>query len=247
MNANDRRLPLYLSAAHACSYLPGRRSHTLFSDPEQDMDMAVYGELLQFGFRRSGRMVYTPRCPACRQCISVRIPVARFSPRRSQRRILKSNRDVVLQSRPAGFDAEHYRLYRAYTAARHEDGEMAQASPKEYLSFLTAPWCDTRFLELREDDRLLGVAVTDRVDNALSAVYTFFDPRHHRRSLGTLAILLQLEQARREGLDYLYLGYWIRDSPKMAYKSNFRPLEAWHAGRWHAVPAGGALPDPDTG
>jgi arginine-tRNA-protein transferase len=178
--------------------------------------------------------------------MSVRIPVADFSPRRSQRRILRANCDVTLCACPDRFDDEHFALYRAYTAARHEDGDMAQASPKEYLSFLTADWCDTVFYELRENDQLLGVAVTDRVDNGLSAVYTFFDPMQQRRSLGTLAILLQIEQARVEGRDYLYLGYWIRDSPKMAYKSGFRPLEIWYDGRWQAVAAGQTLPDPDT-
>jgi arginine-tRNA-protein transferase len=244
----NRRLPLYLSAPHACSYLPDRRSSTLFADPAEAMDMSTYSELLRFGFRRSGRIVYAPRCQTCRQCMSLRIPVAQFSPRRNQRRILKANRNIEIRSTPARFDKAHFTLYQRYTQARHQDGEMANATPDEYMDFLHSAWCDTVFVEFLIDGQLVAVAVTDRPADGLSAVYTFFEPALAARSLGTFAILSQIEMAAAEQRPYLYLGYWIHDSRKMAYKADFRPLEAWFEGRWQRFDVAERLPRPaDSG
>jgi arginine-tRNA-protein transferase len=211
------------------------------------MDMATYSELLRRGFRRSGRLVYAPRCEHCRQCISVRIPVDDFRPSRSQRRVLRTNRDLEIVEKPAVFDPAHYDLYQRYTRARHEDGQMADADPGEYLGFLTARWAVTQFLELRLGASPVGVAATDCVDDGLSAVYTFFEPALDRRSLGTLAILRQIERAGDAGLAYVYLGYWVHDSPKMRYKLRFRPIEYWWSGGWRRLEADDALPAPDGG
>jgi arginine-tRNA-protein transferase len=238
----NRHVALYLSAPHACSYLQDRQSSTLFTDPAQPMDMPTYTQLLQHGFRRSGSMVYAPRCEHCTQCLSVRIPVDDFVARRIHRRILRANQDIEVREAPAEFDPVHYALYRQYTAARHEDGDMADASPDDYLGFLRADWCDTRFLEFRIGGRVVAVAVTDLPEDGLSAVYTFFDPGLAARSLGTLAILTQIERTRALGLPHLYLGYWIRDSRKMAYKAGFRPLELWHGARWRRFGPGDMLP-----
>lgn len=233
-----RQLPLYLSAPHPCSYLNDRQSNTLFVDPDAAIDMANYSELLHYGFRRSGRMVYAPRCESCQQCVSVRVPVAQFQPRRKQRRVASANADISVQPVAPVFNAAHFALYQRYTQARHGDGEMAKASPNEFMGFLTAPWADTVFLELRLSERLVGVAVTDVAADGLSAVYTFFEPELASRSLGTLAILRQLERAAAVGLPYLYLGYWIEDSPKMAYKVDFRPIELWQRGQWRRLDSG---------
>lgn len=238
----NRQLPLYLSAPHDCSYLPDRQSSTLFADPDQPMDMPTYNELLQYGFRRSGRMVYAPRCENCRQCVSVRVRTAEFRPRRSQRRVLQANADIEMRIAPARFEQHHYQLYQRYTAARHEDGEMATASADDYLGFLRTDWCDTRFIEFLLDGRLVAVAATDLPADGLSAVYTFFDPDFSSRSLGTYTILRQITHAQSLGLPYLYLGYWIRDSQKMAYKINFRPIELFLAGRWQRVDVNGPAP-----
>ena len=238
----NRQLPLYLSAPHDCSYLPDRRSSTLFADPDQPMDMASYNELLQYGFRRGGRLVYAPRCEECRQCVSVRVRAAEFRPRRSQRRVLQANADIEMRVGPARFEQHHYELYRRYTAVRHEDGEMATASADDYLGFLRADWCDTRFLEFLLDGRLVALAATDLPADGLSAVYTFFDPDLASRSLGTYAILRQIAHAQSLGLPYLYLGYWIRDSRKMAYKINFRPIELCISGRWQRLNVADAVP-----
>lgn len=238
MKEQQRQIPLYLSAPHPCSYLPDRQSSTLFADPDATMDMSTYSQLLHYGFRRSGKLVYAPRCDGCQQCVSVRLPVARFAPRRIQRRVSRANSGIVMVEKAPTFDPAHYDLYSRYTRARHEDGEMANASEEEYMSFLTAAWSDTRFLEFRLGPRLVALAVTDRAEDGLSAVYTFFDPELSNRSLGTLAILRQIAHAQDLQLPYLYLGYWIRDSRKMAYKLDFRPIELWREGRWQALPAG---------
>ena len=206
------------------------------------MDMATYSELLHYGFRRSGSMVYAPRCEDCRQCVSVRVPVVDFKPRRSQRRVLQANSDIEMREHPAQFNSEHYELYRSYTTARHEDGDMADASAEDYLGFLSAEWCDTLFLEFRLGRRLVAVAVTDLPADGLSAVYTFFDPELSARSLGTFAILRQIRHAQELELPYLYLGYWIRDSRKMAYKINFRPIELWRDGHWLRLAPSAPLP-----
>jgi len=240
---SSRHLPLYLSARHPCSYLDGRQSTTLFSDPQQPMDMTVYGELLQFGFRRSGAMVYAPRCENCQQCVSVRVPVDDFRPRRIHRRVSNANNDLQMVARPARFDPEHYALYKRYTNARHQDGDMAGASPAAYSSFLCADWCSTQFLEFRLEESLVGVAVTDFVNGGLSAVYTFFDPDLPSRSLGTLAILRQIALCQTHRLRYLYLGYWVKDSQKMAYKINFRPIELWREAAWQRLDHGQPPPD----
>lgn len=241
MTRIDRQLPLYLSTPHACSYLPDQRASTLFADPDQPMDMATYSELLRYGFRRSGRMVYAPRCEECKQCVSVRVPVDEFTPRRSQRRILRANADIQVREHRAGYNPEHYELYRRYTGKRHSDGDMADASAVEYLGFLRAAWSRTVFLEFRLDRQLVAVAATDLPEDGMSAVYTFFDPKIAARSLGTFAILTQIERTRALGQPYLYLGYWVRDSQKMAYKVNFRPIELWRDGGWRRFEAGDSI------
>jgi arginyl-tRNA--protein-N-Asp/Glu arginylyltransferase len=237
MNANTLndvgRLALYLTPEHACSYLLAEPARTLFIDPLAEPAAGVYQHLLELGFRRSGDHVYRPHCPGCQACVPVRLPVADFRPRRSQRRArCRAGHGLTVREAPARFDPVHYRLYQRYTASRHADGGMADADPRRYLEFLTTHWCPTRFVEFYHDGRLLAVAVTDQLPDALSAVYTFFDPDQAGLSPGVLCILWQIESAARRGLSHLYLGYWIGSSPKMAYKDQYRPLEAWNGTRW---------------
>ncbi len=226
-------LAFYVSPPHPCSYLDGRESVTLFADPHAELNTAIYSDLIELGFRRSGNHVYRPRCPRCDACIPVRIPVAEFRPDRSQRRTLKRNSDVTVRMLPAEFNEEHYRLYRRYMSSRHAGGSMDVDSPEQYSDFLTSPWCDTRFVEFRHETQLLAVAVIDLLRSGLSAVYTFFDPQHQHRGLGNLAVLWQVEEARRRGLPWVYLGYLIHESAKMAYKTRYRPLQQFHHGYWH--------------
>lgn len=224
-------LDFYQDRPHACSYLEDRQARNIYPDPMRPLTNALYSQLIQHGFRRSGEHVYRPFCQACNACVPVRISVNHFRPNRSQRRCLKKNDDVTLSIRPAVFDDEHYDLYQRYLAHRHAGGGMDNPSKETYLQFLTSSWSDTAFIEFRTADKLLAVAITDFVNDAASAFYTFFDPEYSERSLGTFAILKQIELAQQQNLSWLYLGYWIGDSPKMRYKSHFSALQQFD-GQW---------------
>jgi len=245
MTDQQRNLPLYLSAPSPCSYLDNLDSNSAFLDPECDIDMQLYGHLIKQGFRRSGRLVYRPHCETCNQCLSVRIPVERFTPRRRHRRTLANNSHVEIRMTNAGFHQEHFSLYQKYTASRHTGGSMAESSKEEYLGFLTASWGETHFIEMRENGKLLGVAVTDQVNDGLSAVYTFFDPDYPQRSLGNYGVLMQISLTRQLNLPYLYLGYWIRDCKKMSYKADYRPLEIYSHGKWRSFQHGQTIELPE--
>lgn len=245
MNQDPARGPaLYLSSEHACSYLPGLKARTLFVDPLARMTGRLYLRLLEHGFRRSGGHIYRPACATCRACVPLRIPVQAFQPNRSQQRTWRLNRDrLSVRDLPPRFDPTQFALYRRYIAARHADGSMADASPESYEDFLLRPWGgDTRLLELRLEGRLMAVAVTDVLEDALSAVYTFFDPELSAQAPGTVAVLCQIAEARRLGLDWLYLGYWIEECRKMRYKDRYRPLEALIDGAWRRIERGAAIP-----
>jgi len=233
-----KRIRLFSGPVHACSYLPGRLAHSLYVDTHTHLDAETYSRLAEQGFRRSGDLVYRPECHGCSACVPVRIPVARFSPSRSQLRCLRGNRDVEVNPLPAVYKDEHYRLFKRYLASRHEEGGMADSSPEDYVGFLTSEWSSTWFVEFRHGGQLQAVAVVDRLDHGLSAVYTFFDPDQKERGFGTLAVLWQVEQARNLGLDWVYLGFWIEACQKMNYKDRFRPLEALLGNEWRVFEKG---------
>jgi arginine-tRNA-protein transferase len=239
MTVGQRRPELYLSMAHPCSYLAGRASTIIFVDPRRALDNDQYGEFVRQGFRRSGDLVYRPYCQDCAACVPVRIPVSRFVGSRGQRRIWRRNADLIARERPAAFDPDHFALYRRYIAGRHPGSSMDDPDPERYWGFLVSKQVNTVFVEFRHRDAnaLVCVAATDLLPDGLSAVYTFFDPDTSHRGLGVYAVLWQIEEARRRGLSYVYLGYWIRESPKMSYKSNFQPLESLIAGQWLPFPA----------
>ena len=207
----------------------------MFVDPGYPRNTALYTLLSQHGFRRSGTHIYRPECSRCSACIPVRIPVARFRPRRIQRRVRTVNSDLVFRVRPARFDPQHFTLYRSYISARHAGGGMDDPSPGQYRDFLTSAWCDTLFFEYSLGGAVVAVSVIDRLADAFSCVYTFFDPAHEQRSLGTYAILHAIDVAQRRSLQWLYLGYYIADSPKMRYKADYRPQERFIDGRWTAA------------
>jgi arginine-tRNA-protein transferase len=229
-------LGFYATRPHPCGYLPGLQASSLVADPSARLTTEVYSQLVDYGFRRSGEHVYRPHCLACNACIPVRLAVADFKPRRVQRRTWTYNTDLNVIRRPADYDPEHFALYRHYISRRHSGGGMDNLDRHQYLEFLTASWCDTVFYEFRLGQRLLAVAVVDHLLQGLSAVYTFFHPDEQARSLGTYAVLWEIEETRRLGLAFLYLGYWIKDCPKMRYKSAFGPLQIYRDGRWQEVP-----------
>jgi arginine-tRNA-protein transferase len=233
---------LFRGNEHACSYLPGLTACSAYADPGLALDVAAYSALAAQGFRRSGDLVYRPHCQGCAACVPVRIPVARFAPDRSQRRVLAANAGVAAIPRLPEFDEAHYRLFQRYLSARHDDGGMADSSPEDYMGFLGSRWADTCFVEFREGRALLAVAVVDKLETGLSAVYTFYDPDEGRRGLGTLAVLWQVAEAARLGLHWVYLGFWVGDCRKMSYKTRFRPLQALLGGRWLTFEKGEKIP-----
>jgi arginine-tRNA-protein transferase len=225
-------IPLFLTPEHPCSYLAGESARTLFVDPNLQLSQNRYQQLTNAGFRRSGSNLYRPHCERCQACQPSRIPVSAFEPRRRQRRVLERNRDLVLRREPARFSRALYSLYARYIEARHQDGGMFPADEEQYQSFLLCDWADSEFLVGYCGTELVSVAVTDRLADGLSAIYTFFEPSLGQRSLGALSILKQIEWARSLDLDYLYLGYAIRNSPKMRYKFEYRPLEVLTGAGW---------------
>lgn len=222
----------FVTPAHDCSYLAERQATTLFLDPSERVSAQTYQILSQNGFRRSGKYLYRPHCGACQACMATRVPVAKFAPRRSQRRIARANADLSIAIEPAEYSQPHYELYARYVAGRHQEGEMFPPSVEQYQTFLLDSWSDTLFVCSYLDDQLVAVAVTDRQPDGLSAIYTYFEPTLPRRSLGVHSILQQIQLCRDWQLRYLYLGYWIRDSAKMAYKTDYRPIEILTDNRW---------------
>lgn len=225
-------LKFYATQPHPCSYLPEAEAITLFLDPQQPLDTGTYSRLSELGFRRSGEHLYRPHCGTCKACIPARVPTACFTPNTQQRRIYKRNSDLEVRSVAPAMTEEIYHLYARYISARHADGDMYPPSAEQFDSFLVSKDSFCEFQEFRLHRRLLAVAVTDRMHNGLSAVYTFFDPDEARRSLGRYAILWQIGEAQRSGLPAVYLGYWIRNCRKMNYKTEYRPLELFINQQW---------------
>jgi arginyl-tRNA--protein-N-Asp/Glu arginylyltransferase len=207
---------------HDCPYLPGRRARQLVIWPSA-LPPGLYHALLDLNFRRSGPIVYRPACAGCQECRTLRVLVDEFRPDRAQRRCLAKNADVKLRVDWPAPTAEKYALYRSYLAARH-DGQMS-GSEEEFDSFLYDPPPFALELVYRVEGRLLGVGIADLEPRALSAVYCYFDPEAGARSPGVLNVLTLIEECRRRGLPYLYLGYWVPGSPQMAYKARYRPHE----------------------
>lgn len=238
------QLAFYASRPHACEYLPGRESASLFADPDAAMDMGIYSELANLGFRRSGAHVYRPHCESCQACVPMRVPVAGFRPSRAQRRCVSANEKSGVRAviRDASFDEAHFALYRRYISSRHAGGGMDDPSPERYVEFLSSPWSETLFVEFRQQETLIAVSVLDVLAQGLSAVYTFFDPAFAALSPGRHGVLWAIAEARRRGLTYLYLGYWINGCAKMQYKQEYRPLELFLDGRWPSFDRHDALP-----
>jgi arginine-tRNA-protein transferase len=226
---------VFATYPHNCSYLPGEQATTLFVDPSTPIDARIYSQLSYIGFRRSGPHLYRPHCAACNACVPARVPVSSFSPNRGQRRVLARNQDLDIGVVEDISSDEHFDLYSRYIRGRHRDGDMYPPDREQFNSFLTREWETTRFVEFRDDSRLLAVAVLDRLDNGISAIYTFYEPEEAARSLGSFVILWQISLARELDLPAVYLGYWIRNCRKMNYKTRFRPIELLTNGHWVRV------------
>lgn len=230
--ASLSELGFFVTPPTPCSYLEGRVTTTLFVDPRIRVSRSLYNSLSAAGFRRSGAHIYRPFCEDCSACVPIRIPVQGFTPSKSQKRILRRNRDLVIREELPGASAACWQLYKKYIEARHSDGDMHPPSEDQYRAFLAEGRPETRFITFRLNGRLVIVSVVDLLDDGISAIYTCFDPDLARRSPGAFSILHLIQAAAERQLSHLYLGYWIRQCHKMNYKTSYRPSELFINNRW---------------
>jgi len=235
----------YTTAPLPCPYLPGRTERKIVTELSGTEAEALHERLSRAGFRRSHNIAYAPVCPGCQACVPIRVVSEEFTPDRTQRRILRANADLTVSEMPARATAEQFTLFQRYQKNRHADGDMAAMGYYDYRAMIEDTPISTGILEFRDaQDRLLGACLTDWLADGLSAVYSFFDTDEDKRSLGTFAVLWLIGRARSLGLPYVYLGYWVPESRKMAYKARFRPSEILMSGAWHRLGDGAEVAAP---
>lgn len=228
-------LQFYLTAPYPCSYLADKEARSQVATPAFLITPQVYSELVQHGFRRSGTFTYRPRCDNCQACTPVRVDIAGFTPNRSQRRSWKRHRALEVNLLPLEDRDDYFALYQRYQNTRHRDGGMDNDDKEQYGNFLLQSHVDSILVEFREAGVLRMVSVIDVLEDGLSSVYTFYDPDIPGSSFGTFNVLWQIELCRKLQLPHLYLGFWIEQSQKMAYKANFQPLHGLQRGTWRPL------------
>jgi arginyl-tRNA--protein-N-Asp/Glu arginylyltransferase len=226
----------YTTAPLPCPYLSGRTERKVVTELAGVTAESLHDRLSRGGFRRSHNIAYAPVCPACNACVPIRIRAREFQPNRTQKRIAKLNADLTISEMPPRATAEQYQLFQRYQHARHGEGDMATMSFYDYRAMVEDTPIETSIVEFRDrQERLLGACLTDRLGDGLSAVYSFFTPDSDERSLGTQAIIWLVQRAVELDLPHVYLGYWVEESRKMAYKAKFKPSEILRAGQWRQL------------
>lgn len=242
MTLQSNRFPrFYVTPAGPCPYLPGRVERKVFTELKGSDAQALNDALTLIGFRRSQNVAYRPACEDCQCCVSVRVRVDEFEPTRSMRRVIAKNKDLEMREAPAWASDEQFTLLKRYLRFRHPDGGMTHMDAIDFASMIESSPIDSRIMEyrLRPDEggeggtgRLMAACLTDVLSDGLSLVYSFFDPEEKARGLGNYVVLSHVDYARSLGLPYVYLGYWIADCRKMAYKTAFQPLEKLTPDGW---------------
>ena len=257
MTQHSRDTPqFYLTAPSPCPYLAGKEERKVFTHLVGERAPELNNILTQGGFRRSQSIAYRPACEGCRACVSVRVVANDFRPTQSMRRITRRNADITSDMRIAVPTSEQYAIFRAYLDSRHRDGGMADMTVLDYAMMVEDSHIETRIIEYRRQPapaaspqpgagsreggrraagELVAIALTDVLGDGLSMVYSCFEPDEAARSLGTFMVLDHIARARRMGLAYVYLGYWVRGSRKMDYKSRFLPQERLSPDGWTRV------------
>ncbi len=230
------KLQFYVTTAYKCGYLPNKLAQSLIATPHHLINADIYSGLIQQGFRRSGKFTYRPHCDECNACVPTRVILAEFKPSRSQKRAFKQHGNLTARLMPLGFHQDHFELYASYQAARHAEPEnfnVEKDEAEQYRQFLCLSNVKSLLIEFRDAEHQLKiVSMVDVVRDGISAVYTFYDTSDIKSSYGTYSIMWQTEWAKSFNLPYLYLGYYITASEKMAYKQAFKPQEKLINGEW---------------
>ena len=225
-------LQFYSTAVYPCSYLAGLSARSQVAAPTHLIDRETYSQLVEQGFRRSGLFTYRPCCDHCQACLPIRVDVRHFKAKRNQRRAWTRHGNLITHELPLHWNEEHFQLYQHYQAGRHPGAGMDEDSRSQYTQFLLTSRVDSRLIEFRlPSGQLQMVSIIDVLATGLSSVYTFFDP-DAAGSLGTYGIMWQLDLCRKLQLPWLYLGYWIKESRKMSYKSQYQPFQILRHGVW---------------
>ena len=231
-SVNKGPASFFVTSPLPCPYLDGQVERRLVAELKGWDGISLHNALSRVGFRRSHGIVYAPICPTCSACLAVRTVIQEFKPSVSQRRVTRINKDIGVKKIPALASPEQYVLFTRYQGSRHTGGDMATMDYYDYQALVEETPVNTFILEFRDSDNLVGVCIVDEMSDGLSAVYSFFDPIHKKRSLGTQIILALFDTALRYRLPYVYLGYWVSGSHKMSYKERFQPLEFYNGKNW---------------